>query len=149
MKPDRTVGPSITQVLREFLDEQAERLGKRTLGKYKTAIELLQAYLDSYAYQYLNSDEMEMLESYKTEKGEDEYALPFCSFFGPEKIPCNVEGFLGYFIPHKVACGADQLRTSGTALKRLARWLAERGYIDLESADSKPPYYGAGRKKSD
>ncbi|HPU00490.1 MAG: hypothetical protein GX890_05020 [Firmicutes bacterium] len=127
-------GPNIATVLREFLEEQAGRLGKETYGKYETAIELLQHCLSSYGPNYLEKEEEEMLERYKKESGrKDEFA--FSVLFGPEKIPFIVEEFLGYFLVNKVMCGKDQLRAAGTVMKKLARWLAERGYIDGDEAE--------------
>jgi len=75
-----------------------------------------------------------MLERYHKEKGIGDYIYPFCCLFGPEKIPHRADDFLTYFMPHKVGCGKDQLRTTGTTLKRLAGWLAGRGYISDNDA---------------
>lgn len=58
----------------------------------------------------------------------------FCQIFGPDKIPGNVGEFLGYFMPRKVLCGKELLRSSGTVMKKLGTWLNERGYIDDEAA---------------
>lgn len=133
-KPVKTAEPNIVSVLQDFLKEQAARLGKATFRKYELAIEMLQAYLNRYASEDLDSNELEMLERYHKENGIGDYIYPFCCLFGPEKIPHRADDFLTYFMPHKVGCGKDQLRTTGTTLKRLAGWLAGRGYISDNDA---------------
>lgn len=132
--PVRAASPNIAAVLQEFLEEQAGRLGEKTLGKYENAVELLQHCLNSYGHQYLETAEQEMLERYE-EDGDNEEKFNFSTLFGPEKIPGIVGEFLGYFMVRKVFCGKDQLRTTGTVIKKLAGWLADRGYITGEEAE--------------
>lgn len=43
--------------------------------------------------------------------------------------------FLGYFMVRKVMCGKDLLRAAGTVTKKLAAWLAAKGYVDTEEAE--------------
>ncbi len=120
--------PNIIQILQDFLAEQAVRLNKRTLSKYRTALELLQACLDNYGPQLLDEAEARMLERYLgNDEGRREGSL--CHLFGPDKILGIISEFLGYFMIRKVSCGKDQLRVTGTSLKKLAGWLAEKNYI--------------------
>lgn len=125
--------PCISRVLQDFLEEQAARLGKQTLGRYEMAIELLEACLNSYGHQHLDDAAKRALDSYLEMEEDEEASL--CRFFGPEKIPDMVDEFLGYFMVRKVICGRDQLRTTGTALKRLAGWLADEGHIGPDEAE--------------
>jgi len=50
--------------------------------------------------------------------------------------------FLGYFMPRKVMCGKDLMQAAGTVTKKLAKWLAEKGYVedteDARSEQAKP-----------
>jgi len=38
--------------------------------------------------------------------------------------------FLGYFMPQKVMCGKETMQAAGTVTKKLAKWLAEKGYVE-------------------
>ncbi len=49
--------------------------------------------------------------------------------------PDHLGEFLDYFMVSKVMAGQELLKASGTVCGKLARWLAERGYIDEESAE--------------
>ena len=54
----------------------------------------------------------------------------YCSTFGPEDATDGYSEFLGYFMPRKVMCGKDTMQAAGTVTKKLAKWLAEKGYIE-------------------
>ncbi len=133
-EPDlpRQVPVTIEQALQEFLDDQALRLKKSTLDKYSSVIELLEACLEGYGYNYLDEAEGELFEQ-NYDSAVDEDAV-FCRLFGPEKIAYNAGEFLGYFMPRKVICGEDLLRASGSVMKKLSSWLLEKGYIDPEDS---------------
>ncbi len=132
-----TVQPTIDHVLAEFLDIQQGKLAKSTYRKYKEIVELLQICLDSYGYQALDPAERRRFD--EAYKAGDEGA--FCHLFGPEKIPGEFGEFLGYFMIHKVGYGGETLmRAAGTVTKKLALWLAERGYVTAEAAEE-----GTGR----
>jgi hypothetical protein len=47
----------------------------------------------------------------------------------------NYGEFLGYFMVRKVAASNQLLKDAGTVTKRLARWLAEQGYVDPDAAE--------------
>ncbi|MGI6615481.1 MAG: hypothetical protein ACOX30_05625 [Dethiobacteria bacterium] len=125
--------PCISRVLQDFLAKQAARLGKQTLDKYEMAIEMLETCLDSYGHQHLGDVDKRALDRYLETDGDEKAS--FCRFFGPAKIPDIIVEFLGYFMVRKVICDRDQLRTTGTALKRLAGWLAGEGYIKPDVAE--------------
>jgi hypothetical protein len=94
-------------------------------------VELLRHCLDGYAYQSLDEDERRRWE----EEFETNEEGAFCRLFGPEKIQENLGEFLDYFMVRKVIAGQELLKASGTVTGKLVRWLAERRYIDSDSAE--------------
>ncbi len=119
-------------MLDEFLKEQQEHLKPSTVRKYESIIDLFQSCLDSYAYQYLDKQESALFDRlYNAEGGEHR---EFCQIFGPEKIPGRVGEFLNYFMIRKVMCGKELMQAAGTVIKKLGKWLREKGYIEAESA---------------
>jgi hypothetical protein len=121
-RPSRT----ITQVFQEFLADQKSRLSHKTYLRYASVIDLLRLYL----------------ESYWPGRGQGKYGRitdaggTFCGTFGPEDVIPGFSEFLGYFMPRKVMAGNDTMKAAGTVTKRLARWLAEKGYVkDTEYAE--------------
>ena len=121
---------TIHAVLPRFLAEQRERLSPKTFRKYEEVVELLRHCLEGYAYQRLGDEERRRWEA----EFEAHEEGAFCRLFGPEKIPGNLDEFLDYFMVRKVIAGQELLKASGTVTGKLVRWLAERGYIDEESA---------------
>lgn len=43
--------------------------------------------------------------------------------------------FLGYFMPRKVAGGNETMKTAGTVVKKLGKWLVAKGYAAEDDAD--------------
>jgi hypothetical protein len=128
----RPAEKTIEVVLDEFLGEQEGRLKGSTLRKYKDIVELFQSCLDVYGHQYLNKRERALFERLYQAGGAEH--REFCQVFGPEKIPDGVGEFLGYFMIRKVMCGKELKQAAGTVMKKLGKWLNEKGYIDSESA---------------
>jgi hypothetical protein len=122
---------SIDRALSEFLADQRGRLSDRTFHRYEEVVQLLRHSLDGYAYSSLNNNERQRWE--KEFETNEEGA--FCRLFGPEKIPPHFGEFLDYFMVRKVIAGQELLKASGTVTGKLARWLAERGYIDQDAAE--------------
>ncbi len=112
--PTRT----ITQVFEEFLADQKSRIAEKTFSKYKTVISLYTSYLEGY---WPGHDD----EANKITKA----GGTFCGTFGPEDITAGYGEFLGYFMPTKVMCGRETMQAAGTVTKKLAKWLAEKGYV--------------------
>lgn len=110
---------TISQVLEEFLSDQEARLSPKTLSKYEGIVSLFESYLESYWPDH-DHDEYNRI----TDQGGT-----FCGTFGPGEIPNGYGEFLGYFMPHKVMCGKDTMKAAGTVTKKLAKWLAEKGYV--------------------
>jgi len=119
---------TISEVCEEFLSDQKARLSPTTFSKYESIISLFKSYLESY---WPGHEQKEYCRI--TGKGGT-----FCGTFGPEEIPGGYGEFLGYFMPRKVMCGKDTLKAAGTVTKRLAKWLAEKGYVkDTEAAQER------------
>jgi hypothetical protein len=125
--------PTIAVALAQFLAEQERCRSPRTVTQYRDVVELLQHYLNDYAFVPPDDPDAERDEQLRGAAG----GIPreFCTTFGPERIMPHVGEFLGYFMVRKVMASRTLLRASGTVTKRLAAWLAERGYVDAESAE--------------
>jgi hypothetical protein len=119
-KPTKT----ISQVFEEFLADQKDRISAKTFSKYQSIVQLYGSYLESY---------------WPGHDGEYDKITKvggtYCGTFGSEDATEGYSEFLGYFMPRKVMCGKDTMRAAGTVTKKLAKWLAEKGYIeDTEDA---------------
>jgi hypothetical protein len=124
---------TISQVFEEFLDEQEARLSPGTLSKYRSIISLYESYLESY---WPDHDQKE----YGRITGQ---GGTYCGTFGPEDILGGYSEFLGYFMPRKVMCGKETMKAAGTVTKKLAKWLAEKGYVtDTDDAQERATQAG-------
>jgi len=125
--------PTIAVALAQFLAEQEQRLAPKSVAQYRDVVELLQHYLNDYAYASL--DEFDAKRYERLRGAARNTPREFCTIFGPEYILPNVGEFLGYFMIRKVMASRTLLRASGTVTKRLAAWLAKQGYVDAEAAE--------------
>ena len=125
--------PTIVEVFHEFLAEQRDRLAPKTFAKYEYVLDLFQHSLNGYAYQSLDKDEAQFFHRLYDAKGSEH--REFCEVFGPKHILPNVGEFLGYFMIRKVIAGKETLRMAGTVTKKLAKWLAEKRYVEAEDAE--------------
>lgn len=123
---------TIEAVLGEFLEEQRKRLKPSTMRKYEDIVSLFQSCLNNYAYQGLDKQEGALFDRLYNAKGEEH--REFCQIFGPEKIAGNVGEFLDYFMVRKVMCGKELMRAAGTVIKKLGKWLEQKGYVESENA---------------
>ncbi len=57
-----------------------------------------------------------------------------CSVCPPEEISSALSEFFGWFMVRKVSAGQGLMRTAGTVVRRLGRWLYEPNYIDAREA---------------
>lgn len=124
---------TISQVLARFLDDQKARLAPRTFAQYRSAVELLQHSINTYGPNGLDKFDLKRWERASSAKGEER--REFCDLFGPEHILPNIDEFLGWFMVRKVMAGKDLLRAAGTMTKKLAKWLAEQGYVEGEAVE--------------
>ena len=125
--------PTISAVLAAYLTDEKARLAPRTYGLYAHVIDLLQHSLNGYAANSLDKSDYELWEEFFNAEGDKH--REFCEIFGPEHILPNIGEFLGYFMVSKVMAGQDLLRASGTVTKKLAKWLADKGYATAEQAE--------------
>ncbi len=123
---------TIEAVLDEFLKEQQKRLKPSTMRKYEDIIDLFQSCLDGYGHQSLDKQEDGLFDRLYNAEGDEH--REFCQVFGPGKIAGSVHEFLNYFMIRKVMCGKELMQASGTVIKKLGKWLKEKGYIQSESA---------------
>jgi hypothetical protein len=122
-KPEKT----IAQMFEEFLAEQKPRISHKTYLKYQSIIQLYGSYLERYWPGH--DGEYDKI----TKAGGT-----FCGTFGPEDATAGYSEFLGYFMPRKVMCGKETMQAAGTVTKKLAKWLAEKGYVeDTEDAQER------------
>jgi hypothetical protein len=112
-------GKTIAQVFEEFLADQKDRISHKTYLKYQSIISLYKSYLESYWPGH--DGEYDKI----TKAGGT-----FCGAFGPEDATAGYSEFLGYFMPRKVMCGKETMQAAGTVTKKLAKWLAEKGYVE-------------------
>ena len=126
--------PNIEEVLEQFMKDKRKQLKPRTIRKYESIIDLFKHSLNSYAYQTLNKAESEMFDQLYEAQGDAH--REFVQIFGPEKISENIAEFLGYFMPRKVICGKEMLKSAGTVVKKLGKWLVEHGYVADESSSN-------------
>ena len=125
--------PTISTVLAAYLTDEKARLAARTYGLYADVIDLLQDSLNRYAANSLDKSDYKLWEALFDAEGDEH--REFCQIFGPEHILPNIGEFLSYFMVSKVMAGQDLLRASGTVTKKLAKWMAEKGYATVEQAE--------------
>ena len=126
-------GKTIEMALEEFLADQRARLKSKTMRNYEDVVRLFQDCMNGYAYQELDDEEEAMFRRFYDAAGQRH--REFCQVFGPEKIPENVGEFLNYFMVRKVMCGKAFLRSAGTVMRKLGKWLRQKGYVDEDDAD--------------
>lgn len=119
---------TIETVLKEFLDEQRQRLKPRTYRDYEDVMNLFMEYLNSYAYLRLGTEDAERFDTLYKKEGKEYYEI-----FGPEYIgDFEVEDFLSDYIIRKVSAGVDFMKASVRVTKKLVKWLHAKGYMDDE-----------------
>ena len=111
---------TIARVLDEFLEEQRKRLRPRTLSHYEYIVELYGHYLQG------------RWPGHEDEEYSEEPGRTYLDRFGPEDIVDHFDEFLDYFMPRKVMAGQDTMRAAGTVTRKLAAWLADRGYVEKD-----------------
>jgi hypothetical protein len=128
----KVASPSISGVLAAYLADEKQRLSAKIYGQYADVIDLLQHSLNRYAANSLDKGKYALWEQHFDAEGA--HHGEFCDIFGPEHILPNVGEFLNYFMIRKVMAGQDLMRASGTVTKKLAKWLAAKGYATADEA---------------
>ena len=54
----------------------------------------------------------------------------YCGTYGADDITAGFSEFLGYYMPRKVIADVATMKAAGTVIKKLARWLIEKGYAE-------------------
>src|SRR3954454_11161922 len=119
-RPDKT----INQLFEEFLADQEARLSPKTFDRYEQIIHLYRSYLESYWPDHSGKES----EAITKAKG------TYCGTFGAAEIVSGFSGFLGYFMPHKVIGSNETMKAAGTVVKKLSKWLVEKGYTEDDEA---------------
>jgi hypothetical protein len=119
-KPEKT----LAELFEEFLADQKPRISHRTFLKYQSIIGLYKSYMESY-WPGHNGEYDRITKAGGT----------YCGTFGPKDATGGYSEFLGYFMPRKVMCGKETMQAAGTVTKKLAKWLAQKGYIEDTEAD--------------
>jgi hypothetical protein len=120
-----TLGPTISQVLEEFLNYQQARLAKRTYDHYKSVVRYLRVYLEDHA---TPSDPALAKAVDEAWSAGTEWA--FCSLCPPGEIIDNLDGFLGAYMVGHLGAGQDLIRYAKIVTVRLGNWLGEQNYLD-------------------
>lgn len=124
--------PTIAEVLDAFLADQEGRLAPKTFARYRDIVGLLRHSLDGYGPNALDDAEEAVFRRHYNAPGDAH--REFCEVLGPAHILPHLGEFLGYFMVRKVVAGAETLRAAGTVTKKLAAWLAVKGYVAAQDA---------------
>ncbi|WP_165234537.1 hypothetical protein [Aquisphaera insulae] len=119
-RPDRT----IDDIFAEFLAAQEARLSSKTYARYEGIIDLYRGYLERYWPGHSREDCDAVTRAGGT----------YCGTYGAADIASGFSEFLGYFMPHKVIAGNETMKAAGTVVNKLTRWLAARGYTEVDEA---------------
>lgn len=121
-----TVEKTIGEILEEFLAEQQARLSPKIYSGYEKTIFYFEKYLNSQAPAYLNEEGEDFLAKLCENDGKE-----YCEVFGPEHIGSSeMQGFLGHFMIRSVVASKAFLKTVGTVMAKLVKWMHEKGYMD-------------------
>jgi len=123
---------TIKQVFGEFLKEQRGRLKSGTVRGYEDAIRLFEGYMNGYAANYLDKKERAGLR-----KAEEEDKKEFCELFGPDRIgSSDISEFLDYYMIKKVIGSKELMKTVGTVMRKLVKWMHDKGYMDEDEFEA-------------
>jgi hypothetical protein len=115
---------TIARLFAEFLVGQQARLSPKTYSKYEEIIDLYASYLERYWPDHEGQD----CETITRANG------TYCGTYGAEEITAGFGEFLDYFMPQKVIAGNETMKAAGTVIKKLARWLVEKGYTEADES---------------
>jgi len=133
----------LKDILEKFLDEQQERLAKRTFVKYNDVITLFEDYLDGYAYQHLDEEEAKSFEKKLFNESKQ-----YCELYSTDRLDSiELDEFMTYFMIRKVMASQELLKNTGTVLRKFVKWLKENSYIKEEKF--KQLYDTVNEKKGD
>lgn len=122
-KAAEIASPTIAQVVDAFLAEQPAR----AQGPRGWALELLQDFLNGYAYESLPPAAARLFDRLFNAEGAAH--REYCEIFGPERIVPELGQFLGWFLVRKVIARPKDLAIVARETGRFVKWLGERGHI--------------------
>jgi hypothetical protein len=111
-KPDKT----IDDILGELLAAQEARLSSKTHAKYEGIVDLYRACLERCWLGHSGPDYDVVTQARGTH----------CDIDGAEDITSGFSEFLDYSMPHKVIAESETMKSAGTVIKKLTRWLVEQ-----------------------
>jgi hypothetical protein len=119
-KPDKTIG----DILGESVAAQEARLGSKTHAKYQGIVDLYRACFERCWPGHAGPEYDAVTQAGGTH----------CGIFGAEDITSGFSEFLDESMPHKVIAVSETMKSAGTVIKKLTRWLVEQSYtLDDES----------------
>ena len=116
-RPDKT----IDQLFEEFLADQEARLSPKTYDQVRG---------DHRPLPVVPGDATGPVTPGRITTRSPEAKGTYCGTYGAEDITSGFSEFLDYFMPHKVIAGNETMKAAGTVIKKLARWLVEKGYTE-------------------
>jgi len=122
---------TISSTFNKFLKYKKKDVKKTTYNKYDDILFLFKSFLNGYAYNYLDEDDLDLFETKFNQENKE-----FCEIFGIDKIDVGeIEEFMGYFLIRKVLGGKESIKYSGTVLRQLLKWLKNNSYIGKSKFD--------------
>ena len=99
------------------------RLGQSTFDKYETIIHLYKSYLERYWPGHARG----IRQDYRRRR----HVLRHLRSRGYQR---GIHRVLDYFMPNKVLAGTGTMKAAGTVIKKLNKWLVEKGYSQADEA---------------
>ncbi|SMB97154.1 hypothetical protein SAMN00808754_1770 [Thermanaeromonas toyohensis ToBE] len=118
----------LTRVLDAFLDEREKTLSRRTAAKYGRLVSLWQRYLDHHGYCHLLPVEKVLWKRLRKAGTE------ITETFGAQLLVRSSVPFLGEYFLRKVGSDLELVEYAGTIVRKLARWLAQEGFVSSRAA---------------
>ncbi|MFQ5704122.1 MAG: hypothetical protein ACE5HT_08880 [Gemmatimonadales bacterium] len=120
--------PTIRQALDAYVAAQPAKRRRAA----RLDLELLESYLNGYAYESLTNAESRLFEELSNEQGAGHRY--YCEIFGPKKLVPELRQFFGWFLIHKVMARPEDLGRVAKETGRLVTWLGERASIPATAA---------------
>lgn len=118
--------PTIADAFAGYFAERDKPTKARPYTLKRSIVELLESYMDGYAYESLAKDEEAF---WRRRWDKDEEANSFSRTFGPERIPEHIGTFLGWFIIRKVMGGPEISGAAGPETLELLEGIEAKGYV--------------------
>ena len=120
--------PTIKQALEGFVASRPARWRRAV----RSALQLLEACLNNYAYQSLGAADARRFDRLYDAEGAAH--REYCEIFGPERIVPELRQFFGWFLIRKVMARAEDLEIVARETGRFVEWLGEQGHLPRKAA---------------